>query len=67
MGENLDRDVQKYIRALRQAGAPVSAQLVQAAAEGIVISKDRNLLVENGGHIALTRDGQSLFSNRWAT
>ena len=55
LGEDLDRDVQKYIRALRQTGAPVSAQLVQAAAEGIVTSKDRNLLVENGGHIALTR------------
>ena len=53
--ENLDGDVQKYIRALRLAGTPVSCSLVLAAAEGIVTSKDRTLLCENGGHVALTR------------
>ena len=55
LGEIIDQDVQKYIRALRQAGAPVSAQLIRAAAEGIVSAKDRNLLIENGGHVSLTR------------
>ena len=49
MGEILDNDVQKYIRALRLAGIPVSVALVQAAGEGIVMAKDRTLLVENGG------------------
>lgn len=32
----LDDKVQKYIKALRAAGTPVSAHIVQAAAEGIV-------------------------------
>ena len=55
MGEILDNDVQKYIWALRLAGTPVSVALVQAAGEGIVMAKDRTLLVENGGHISITR------------
>ena len=52
---NLDAQVQGYIRVLCDVGAPVSAQIVQAAAEGITVSLDRTLLVENGGHIALSR------------
>lgn len=55
MGESLDTEIQKYIRALWLAGTPVSCSLVLAAAEGIVVSKDRTVLTENGGHAALTR------------
>ena len=53
--ESLDTDVQRYVRALREAGTPVSCSLVLAAAESVIVSKDRTSLVENGGHIALTR------------
>ena len=60
----LDKDVQNYIRALRQAGAPVSGQLVQAAAENIITAKDRNLLIENVGHIALSRGWASSLLKR---
>ena len=42
----------------------MSGQLVQAAAEGVVSVKDRNLLIENGGHIALTRGWASSLLNR---
>ena len=52
---DLDVQVQQYIRSLRSAGAPVSTQIVQAAAEGIVTSKDRTLLAEYGGNITLSR------------
>ena len=55
LGEALDTDVQKYIRALRLAGTPVSCSLVLAAAEGSVVSKDRTLLADNGGHVMFTR------------
>lgn len=55
LGESLDTKIQTYIRALRMAGTLVSCCLVLAAAEGIVVSKDRTLLIENGGHVALTR------------
>lgn len=48
-----DFTVQKYVRALREAGTPINASIVIAAATGIVISKDRSLLSENGGHIGL--------------
>ena len=41
-------------KGLRLAGTPVSVALVQAAGEGIVMAKDRTLLVENGGHISIT-------------
>ena len=37
----------------------MTAQLVRAAAEGIVSAKDRSLLIENGGHTSLVRDGLS--------
>ena len=33
----------------------MSAQLSQAAAEGIVSAKDRNFLIENGGDVSLTK------------
>ena len=55
IGESLDTDIKKYLCALRLADTPVSCSLVLAAAEGIVVSKDRTLLIENGGHVALTR------------
>ena len=37
------------------ASTPVSCSLVLAAAEGIIVSEDRTVLTENGGHVALTR------------
>ena len=51
---DLDAQVQTYIRALCGADAPVSTQIIQAAVAGIVASSNRTLLVENGGHIALS-------------
>ena len=52
---NIDPQVQQYIRALRQAEAPVGTSVIIAAAKGIVMSIDQTLLVENGGHIQLTK------------
>ena len=45
----LDEKVQNYLQSLRKAGAPINA------AEGIVKAVDSSLLLENGGHIALTQ------------
>ena len=55
LGEGLDAEVQQNIRALRLVGTSVSCSLVLAAAGGIVTAKNRTLLVDNGGHISLTR------------
>ena len=52
---DLDSKVQQYIRALRQAGAPVGTSVIIAAAKGIIISVDRTMLVENGGHTQVTK------------
>ena len=46
---------EKFLTAIRQAGTPVGVSLVLVAAEGIITSKDRSLLVENGAHISLKR------------
>ena len=54
LGE-LNKDVQKYICALRDAWAAISTSVTIAAAEGIVTAHDRTLLVQHGGHIELTR------------
>ena len=54
LGE-LDKDVQSYIRALQATGAPIGSDIVIAAAKGIVMSNDHTQLVENGGHITLTK------------
>ena len=36
--------VQEYIKHLRKAGSPVNTQIVIATAQGIILSKDANLL-----------------------
>lgn len=56
LGEELDRQVQAYVTALRKNGAVVNTAIVMACAEGIVRSKNSNLLCSNGGHISLTKD-----------
>ena len=54
--------MQKYVKMMREAGAPVSTYTVIAAARGVVSARDQFLLVENGGHIALSETwGHSLF------
>ena len=52
---DVDEDVQKFITALRKSGTPVNTPVILAAAEGIIKSRDRTLLVEHGGHIRLTK------------
>ena len=42
--------------ALHSAGGNIGSSIVIAAAQGIVSTKDRTLLAENGGPILLTQD-----------
>ena len=55
LGKTLDTTVQEYITALRAAGGVVNTSICMAAAEGIVISHDQDLLVKHGGHILITK------------
>ena len=55
LGEELDKQVRTYLISLRENGAVVNTAIALACAEGIVKSKDSNLLASNGGHIVLTK------------
>ena len=48
LGNKLDRQVQDYINYLCEQGTAVNTSVVMTSAEGIVKSKDANLLKENG-------------------
>lgn len=55
LGKNIDKQVQLYLRKMRENGGVVTASVVVAAARGIVMSRDRTQLAEFGGHIQLSR------------
>ena len=55
LGKNLDKQVQLYLRKMRENGGVVTASVVVAAARGIAMSRDRTQLAEFDGHIQLTR------------
>ena len=55
LGNSHDKTVQDYINALRAAGGVVNTAIVMAAAEGIISAKDQSLLLQNGGHIEITK------------
>ena len=57
LGEALDTEIKRYIQRLRDNGTAVSIALVQAAAEGYLLARDRTALVEYGGHVSHTRLG----------
>lgn len=63
LGAELDSKVQIYLKKLREKGASVSTRIVIAAARGIVMAYDRDILEEFGGHLRLTRHwGQSILT-----
>jgi len=61
--DELHDQVQEYIKELRSRGTAVNSSVVIAAAEGIVMNKDANILRENGG-IKLIEDRAKSLPNR---
>ena len=55
LGDNLDMKVQMYLKKVREGGGVVSARIAMAAARGIVLTCDRSLLAEFGGHVELSK------------
>ena len=53
--EELDKCVQDYIKNLREIGGIVNTAIVIGAANGIVSARICALLVENGGHVSITK------------
>ena len=48
LGKVLDTAVQDYVKAQREACAPINTSIVMAAAEGIIAARDPGLLVHHG-------------------
>ena len=56
LGDKLDREVQEYVKSIREMKGVINTAIVIAAANGIIKKYDANLLKENGGHISLSKD-----------
>ena len=56
LGDELDKQVQRYVIDFRERSSVVNTAIVVACAEAIVKNKDSNLLSDNGGHIVLTNN-----------
>ena len=52
--DKLDLKVQECIKELRRNGASVGTSVVVATAKGVIMNKNADLLVSNGGYINLT-------------
>ena len=55
LGDDLDMKVQMYLKKVREGGGVVLARIAMAATRGIVLTCDRSLLVEFGGHVELSK------------
>ena len=55
LGDDLDLKVQAYLKKVRKGGGVVSARIAMAAARGILLTCDRSMLAEFGGHVHLNR------------
>ena len=55
LGEELDKQVQSYIGAMRDGKGAVTTTVVSAAGEAIVQHHNKKLTHDNGGPITLTR------------
>jgi len=53
--EEMDRQLQEYIKSLREAKTVLNSAIVISAAEGFVKSHDSSLPKSNGGHIKYTK------------
>ena len=56
IGEELDRQVQEYIRDARKRGLAINASVVIGAGYGIVMNKDANQLTDVHGETKLTNE-----------
>ena len=56
IGEELDRQVQEYIREARKRGVAINATVVIGAGYSIVMNKDANQITDVHGGIKLIND-----------
>ena len=58
IGSELEEQVKSFVGQLNSSGAVVNSAIVRAAARGIILAKEANLLEENGGGISLTKESR---------
>lgn len=63
LGDVLDKKVKRFVTTIRSSCEVVNTAIVKTAGRGVVLSVDRSLLRENGGHIDIT-SAWSLFKSR---
>ena len=54
-GEELKWKIQLYLKAIWESGGAVNTAIALGAARGIILKLNRTMLVENGGHVDLTK------------
>lgn len=67
LGSKIDKEVEEYVKSLREAGDAVNSAIVRGVAEGIIEKYDSNLLECNGGHISITKTWAKIFCIAWAS
>ena len=55
LGNDLDKQVREYVKYLRECVGVFNTAVVMTTAEGLVVNKNVNLLLCNGGGILLTK------------
>ena len=53
--DRIDDKVKQYLLKLRECGGVVNSAVTIASAKGIIVTMNRTLLSDNGGHVNLTR------------
>ena len=64
LGEDTERQLQLYLKKIRDLGGVVTASIAIAAATGILLSTDSSRLAEFGGYIELSRQWAYHFLGR---
>ena len=55
LGDRSDEMVKRYVANTRKVGGSIGTDTVRAGARGILMSLDRTLLAEFGGHVTQTK------------
>ena len=50
MGDEIVNQVKRIVTSIRNSGSVINIAIVKATGRGVVLSADRSLFLENGGH-----------------
>ena len=61
---DMDKSIQNYLKAIREAGGVINTSIAIAGSKGIIESSNPGLLIENGGSVSLTKSWAGSLLNR---